>query len=337
MKLTYDGIELKVATIELDRKPVWTADGSGSYLYTQFDINCICLASSAVPISFPRNEAVGMSWVRDPDRTKRETTINTNPPTTDIAIRHALATPRKKLVLEANGVELLVSPEEGKPCDCNQGPIPKVFPITTSFGDGQAFAYNWQCTTWINECLNEEGEEHLAALLSNRFYQYHQLDPDYFLTIVTEGTAYFRADIVWERGLNPDDLRPLLFLPIPAGYQREDIQVWNEPNVGAYHYRFVDKQRGSQFVAGNEIGATRAEVYYQQALITDQDVLNGALGGIERHQQLKWYADQERNKEKSERVGKGAVNPNSRDPFVSRPAPTKRNPSIYGTPRRRTP
>lgn len=316
----------------MDRKPVWTEDGSGSYLYTQYDINCTCLAASVTPSNFQAGQSVGMSWVRDAAGIRE--TVASTPPKTDIAIRHALAIPRQKLVIKANGVELLRSPDDGMPCDANNGPIPKVFPIAMSFGDGQAFAYNWQCTTWKNECGENGGSTYLSALLSNRFYQHHQLDEDYFLTIVTEGTAYFRSDVVWQKRLNPDTLRPMLFLPIPLGHKREDIQVWSEPSIGAYHYRFVDRQQSSQFVVGNEIGATRAEVYYQQSLMTDQDVINGVLGGVERHQQLKWYADQQKNKEPSQRVGRGPVNPQSPNPFNTNPRPASGR--VTGTPRRRS-
>lgn len=331
MKIKYDDIELKIATIDIDRRVVWTPDGSGDYLYTQWDIDCTCLAASASPQFYQADQSVGMSWVRTGGGGIAES-LNSNPINTDAAIRHRLSMPRKTLVLEADGFELLKTPAEGMPCDAANGPFPKVFPIPMIFGNARTFGYNWQRTTFINEC-GGNGSSEPPALLSNKFSQRHVYNEDYFLTIETEGIAHFRTDVLRKNKLNPDLLRPMLVLPIPLGMKREIMEYANDPSGNVFYYKFSDRQMATQFVAGDEIGATRAEIFYEQALVTDQDVINGILGGVEKAQQIQWYAEQNKSREPSERVGKGPNDPHSNKPF--HPPRTSPNSRAYGSPRKR--
>ncbi len=134
-------------------------------------------------------------------------------------------------------------------------------------------------------------------MLSSRFAQTHDIDSDGFLTIVTEGEARFRTDLVYGQ-LNPDNLRPYLFLPIPAGFQRVNIKVQGLADVTGFRYAFVDQQLPQQLVVGDEVNATRVEATYRIAALTNDDALGVALNTIDRHYSIavnsKWAKDDEK-------------------------------------------
>jgi hypothetical protein len=157
-------------------------------------------------------------------------------------------------------------------------------------GAGKSFIVHFQATTYVNECLWAEGKD--SALVANRYSQYHELNQDYGLTIVTEGTAYFRTDRLWTVGVNPDALRPYMVLPIPLGYKRETVKVQGSSDGSS-----VDVQKSDQFVAGQEIGASRIELNYREALQSDPDLLQTAMDGIDKYFQIKWWNSNTQTKE----------------------------------------
>lgn len=244
------------------------------------------------------DDTIGMSYTKEgfaelvagaaPARLGRPPSIvhtpASNPIITDKAVRHWLSVPRRRLLIEHHspvpGDILLQSPRAGEVVDSRNGPFPEVWAIQESLGDARTFLVNFQCVTYVNEC--EEATGQFGAFLSNRYSQTQDIDVDGFLSIVTEGEARFRTDMVYGK-VNPDVLRPFLFLPIPNGFQRTDIQVAGLSDVTGLKYAFVDRQMPQQLVVGDEVGATRIEATYRQAMLNNEEALGSVLGAIDRH------------------------------------------------------
>ncbi len=308
MKIFYGDVELKLATVEINRTPIWANDESGSYLYTQFDINCVCMANSQVPDNYsklaaadgvaaigaviagaepPKVRGPGISWVRSSPGNEVPSE-NSAPVKTDNAIRLRLVAPRRKLRVLVDKEVVLESPVGNAQCDAKNGPLPKAFPITESFGNAESLMYNWQCTTWVNECGVNASDQPEPALLSNRFTQTQVLDEDYFITNHTEGVAHFRVDKLLERDVRPDDIRTLLFHPIPYGFKRENIKVWHQGSMDTMYYSFTDIQQPMQCVIGADSNATRIRMRYEQAIISETDLLSGLVGLGREVQDIQW-------------------------------------------------
>ncbi len=300
MRITYSGIELEVVhLIDFERVPV-LSDDQVDYLFTKFTVTAVGLVSSDQVVDALRkgDETIGMSYVTDGFAELTAGGLNpriglpasvskssaSNPIVTDKAIRHWLSVPRRRLLIEqhnpaANNI-LLQSPKSGAVCDAHNGPFPEVYAVQESFGDARVFIVSLQITTYVNEC--EENVGQFGAFLSNRFSQTQEVDADGFITLLTEGEARFRTDLIYGQ-LNPDNLRPFLFLPIPNGFKRQNIEVEGLSDVSGFRYKFVDQQMPQQLVVGDEIGATRVEATYRQAMVTNEDALGTVLQTFERH------------------------------------------------------
>lgn len=215
------------------------------------------------------------------------------------AIRHRLTTPRGKLfVFAGSGMEsgvpapgtdappvaatiTLTSPLAGNTCDCKNGPIPRILSMPTVHGDAETLMVDWACETYVNE--NElNGVNPSGVLLSNRFSQTHVVDDHGYTTVVTEGDAVFRADMVYRLPASPDADRPVLFMPIQFGFVRENIQVTGHPDSLGVHYSYQDRQVPVNFVAGPYCKAASISAVHRQAIVTNTDVLGGALSAYER-------------------------------------------------------
>lgn len=321
MKISYSGIQIEVChLIDFKRTPVMSDDGV-DYLFTKFEVICTGLISSdqvleaigvvdrPLGISY-KQEGFGELSVpgRPPGIGRPPSILKTaasNPIITDKAIRHWLEIPRRRLIIEHDnpappqGQILLQSPKSGYVCDAHNGPVPTVYDVHESVGDARVFLVSFGIETYVNEC--EENVGLLGAFLSNRFSQTQDIDADGFITIVTEGEARFRTDLIYGQ-LNPDLLRPFLFLPIPNGFKRGPIRVSGLSDVSGMRYEFVDQQMPQQLVVGDEIGATRVEASYRQIMMTNEDALGTALNTIDRHYSIavnsKWAKpDEEKSKD----------------------------------------
>ena len=220
--------------------------------------------------------------------------------TTHQAIRHRLATPRGRLyIFSGPGMEsgtpqagekdppgkfspiIVESPSKDpetktvRPCDCKNGPFPKVLSIQMVLGDATTFMVDWSCETYINEGP-DNGVDPSGILLSNNFSQTHAIDDDSYTTITTTGAAVFRADLVQDLPMSPDASRPLLFIPIPQGFVRENIVVTGRNDVTGVDYSFQDRQVPINFPAGPYSGAMKIAAVHRQS-VSSSDVLEGAL------------------------------------------------------------
>lgn len=221
------------------------------------------------------------------------------PPLTHIAIRQRLSQPQGQLFI-FNGpgqetgnefptdsppsdlVEILIaSPINGRLVDCNNGPKPHLFNIIGDYGDGNSYIVIWGIETFINEA-DVNGITPTGALLSNRFRQTHNIDDEGYTTIVTEGTALFRSDLIYSNPISPDSLRASMFIPVPQGFTRKIDYVTGLDSAVGIKYGYSDVQVKSNFIAGSFVSAAKISAVHRQAVVTNSDILGGALDVYER-------------------------------------------------------
>lgn len=275
----------------------------------------------------------GVGILQAPRSRLREVISKPNaPPLTHQAVRHRLSTPRGKLFVFGSApndpaatsrarITMLESPTDADtPCDCKNGPFPKVLSVHTALGDATTLMVDFAVETYVNES-STNGVGLAGTLLSNRFAQTQVIDDAGYTTILTGGVAIFRTDRLYSQLESPDQRRPLLFLPIPNGFVRENIQVRGREDVTGVEYSFRDVQVPVNFPAGAYARAAKITALHRQAIVTNMDVLEGALNTYERVLGLKankYFADQDRHE--ADKAGAAAK---------GRPAP---RPSIMGKP-----
>lgn len=208
-------------------------------------------------------------------------------------IRQRLMSPRGKLFVltvdsEAfNAVPsfltpyLLESPEPGMVCDAKNGPFPKVLSIDRVHGNDETFIITFAVETYKTEAF-KNGVSTAGVLLSNRFTQTAATDDRSFTTLFTEGKAIFRTDLLYAQNRSPDELRSILMLKIPQGFQRENIQVTGLPDVTGVAYQFADRQLPVQFPGGPASGAQKIVAVHRSAIINNNQILQGALAAYDR-------------------------------------------------------
>jgi len=189
-------------------------------------------------------------------------------------------------------VMIVESPMNATVCDCKNGPIPKVLGMTSALGDATTLMVDFQIETYINEgpinTVNPSG-----ALLSHRFSQTHHVDEHGFTGIATEGTAIYRTDLVYGSAgadppgggiltRSPDTDRPFLFMPIPLGFVRSNIEVSGRKDVTGIDYSYLDIQVPVNFVAGPYAKASIISAIHRQSISSSSDIFGGAFGMVER-------------------------------------------------------
>ena len=226
-------------------------------------------------------------------------------PVSHTVIRHRLSMPRGKLfIFSGPGTELdtfspieisssnlfVRSPADGYEVDCKNGPIPKVLNITSALGDSNSLIVDWSCVAYINEGeLNRVAKN--GALLSNRFSQVHEIDADGYTTTFTSGVAIYRTDLLWKNFTSPDVDRSLLFMPVPSGFVRTNIQVTGMPDVTGVHYAYTDRQVEINFPVGPLARASSISVEHTQKLST-KDGIDTLLGAYEKFRYMGGLGDQ---------------------------------------------
>lgn len=238
---------------------------------------------------------VGIDRGRFNKPTRNIVLSSAKPFTTHKAIRHRLETPQGQLyVFSGPGMETgnpvagttapppnpddidLISPTAGRPCDCKNGPFPKLLGVTMASGDANTLVVDWACETYVNEA-QENNVSPSGGLLSNRFSQVHSVDDDGYTTLTTHGVAIFRTDFIYGVGINPDSDRAVLFMPIPQGFRRVIDYVEARPDVTGLEYEYHDTQVPVNFVAGPYARASQIAAVHRQAVSADVDVVNGVL------------------------------------------------------------
>lgn len=209
---------------------------------------------------------------------------------TEKLIHTRLLDPRGQLIVFTGTGEdpqevLLHSPGWGRHCDAKNGPLPQQLRILQSFGEAGSFFIEWACVTYVNDQPRTNRED---PLLSNRFSMSHTLDEDYFTTISVQGEALFDVGLLHSRGINPDKYRPNLFLPIPQGFVRENIQVTGLPGMEGVSYSFSDRQLPMSFAAGPYAEATRIHAEHAQVIDCTGDPSGSFLAGLSDYYNRRW-------------------------------------------------
>lgn len=233
-----------------------------------------------------------------------------DPTNTHASIRHRLSTPRGKLyIFWGQGMEsgspppgssqppgqggrfaplFLESPGPAVggtgdlPCDCKNGPIPKLLSVVESVGDSLTMMVDFSVETYVNESADNNVLPG-GPLLSNRFTQTHEISGDSYTTITTEGTAVFRTDFVYNLPAAPDSQRSILFMPIGPGFTRKVLYVRGRADVTGVDYAYEDTQVSVNFVAGPFVKAASISAVHRQAVFNQPDVwANSPLTVFER-------------------------------------------------------
>jgi hypothetical protein len=113
-----------------------------------------------------------------------------------------------------------------------------------------------------------------SVMLSNRYRRTHDIDQDFYTTIITEGRAVFRTDRLLFLGAVPDDFRSYLMQPLPSpSMKRVSVQTVAEPEGNAVSYRIVDKELHLTVVPPS---VTRIEAF--QTVSCDNPNIEGGAG-----------------------------------------------------------
>lgn len=231
------------------------------------------------------------------------------------AVRHRLQQPRGEFWwfngAGADADVLFRAPADGCRCDPAGGPKPRLLGIDAAVGDGQMLVCGFQ----IEFAVIEAGENGVPlldpkALLSNQFKQTHAIDPAGYTTIHTEGEAVFRADFVLLHRENPDAFRPTFFLPQPNWAVRENIVTESIPGHLGVRYAYDDRQTSGYFPAGVHVKAAGISIRHRQSIVSDGDVLEGALTVYERQLGVRVnrrFAQDERAARRRRRASNGAA------------------------------
>lgn len=279
-----------------------------------------------LPVEFTHNShGIALSLNRQIFRIVPRTV---NPITTHKAIRERLLQPRGQLVVWDGfgdfGTLMLMSPEPGSATDCKNGPTPLVVEwmdaVGTHGSQYSGFAHlQFVIETYVSENV-QNGVSNPRTVLSNRFSMRHTVDEESFLSIEVTGTALFRTDWVYRFQQNPDLYRPTLFMPIPNGFVRENIQVIGMPDVTGVQYSYRDRQVKASFTAGPFCKASTIHTEYRSALVSDTEVLEGALSTYERLLNIKWLRSHAKEQDKDDALP-DQVNPKNKKKKPRQPPP----------------
>ena len=266
MHLSYNGIELKLLTLDsVSREAVWTPDGV-DLLYVKWKIAASCVYA-------PGAYMPGNALTRNPNGTVAPRAgftgnnptgdyVATNPVllafahtgtiVTESYLRDKLFVPRKALRIwgyDANGTEKvwLSSPLAPATCDANNGPKILGCHIVSATGAPSSFAVQMEIETAVPPCPSGSDR----PLLGHRWQMTHTHDADYYLTRVVHGQAVFHPGLMDHYAKNPDWFRKDLFHPCPLGFQRTLGEVALSSDGCVLDYSYSDTDQTVCFDPGN--------------------------------------------------------------------------------------
>lgn len=204
------------------------------------------------------------------------------------AIRDTLALPRQPLLYQdeqnnvmvqspplapvganafqpGGGLGVNVLPGTQLDCDCDGGPKPlRPAEVLAVHGAGKSVIVRFAVSTTVNDSiywtaqggLKQQGQAapKPPVILSNRWSTSESLDEGAYSTRTYAGRAVFRADLLRDLTITPNDgAGKRLAVPddfrsywanfnIPPGFQRRQVMVDQEPSGFAVRYRVVDTQ-----------------------------------------------------------------------------------------------
>lgn len=276
--LTYGGIVLQVLkTHHIGSEDVYDETGL-DYLWTKYTFDVTGLVNLA-----------NTSYTTQPNNPAPVATPGQPPFLTVANIRDTLSLPRQQLTYtDEVGNEMVRSPADAPvpaaqfqpgggiqnnivqppvplDCDCDGGPKPlRPAEVLAVHGAGKSVIVRFTVSTTVNDSIFWTGQGGLTVLgraapkppviLSNRWSLTESLDEAAFSTRIYSGRAVFRADLLRDLTITPDDgAGKRLAVPddfrsywasfnIPPGFQRQQVFVEQEPSGFAVRYRVVDVQ-----------------------------------------------------------------------------------------------
>jgi hypothetical protein len=266
--LIYNNIGLNLLKTNSVERTVKHSDDGVEYVHTEFTISVTAVYSPAQGAT-----SYGPGPTYEPGNL---------PMVTDAIIRHYLMQPRKSLLYQEGGIDILSVPvnlDDGGAIDAYNGPIPQSCSITRITGS-RLFYVNYVVKCFIIECPTGSDcgdfSSVCCALVSSRYSRTEYIDEQYRSTMVTSGIAYFRSDVLSQFGTSPDAFRGMLIPPQLNGYKRKNIQFSLASNGSMIEFSCYDVEN---FI---DLGSITSPGTAASVGITDMDLrysAGPALGG----------------------------------------------------------
>jgi hypothetical protein len=249
-QLIYNGIPLQFTRTNSFQRIVRMSDDKTEYMWTDFiiDINFIYAPSAT---SYP--------------------TQGLMPEVSDVNLRFLLMQPRQPLYYAEGGIPILSIPsnlDNGGAIDAENGPIPMECTIPRIAGASLLFG-RFVIKTSLREC--PDGSI-ISAVASSRYSRSESLDGQFRSTIITNGRAYFRSDVLAALAINSDAFRGYL-VPSPFLYYRRKQMFVNLESSGIVmeftaidEEQFVDLGDGTLPGTAGSIGIVDMDLNYSANL-----------------------------------------------------------------------
>jgi hypothetical protein len=164
---------------------------------------------------------------------------------TDVAIRQYIMQPRRLLVVDIGGVEIMRSPATdpvtGSPLatDAYNGPVPRNVNVQEVLGS-KTFLVSFVVEVFLNECNADQPN----VVLSHRWTMEDIVEmPHYLTTRIISGWATLRTDWMIAAGFAPDDFRAAFFHPVLPVMQRQRATISVSEDGASLQYTLVDQER----------------------------------------------------------------------------------------------
>lgn len=259
-EIEYNGVKLEVLRVwDYRKEPLYNGP---DYLYTRHQLFVRALYNpEAMAYDL---QPQGQVFVPVAAKGKR-----TQAALTDIAIRHALTQPRKRLLwsipdlVNGGDIRILRSPTIDRgvnkeyECDAANGPFPRLVDVVAVKG-AKTFLVDFAIETFINEC--DLYVYSPSTILSDRWTMSEEYDQDFFTIRTTRGHIVFRTDRLLALGFVADDFRDyFLQLDVPPNFKRDRVSVAVAEDGSSADYVIVDRERAINVVAK---GVTRIELIF---------------------------------------------------------------------------
>ncbi len=250
MRILFDHVEFHALFAKQIERTAIYSDDKSTYLWTDWRIEIDCIYNPGAT-SFTTDVA-GTPVITPPNNS------GVLAPFTDVALRHFLAQPRRRLLITDDPAVILLDTgtyvdgagvTRAKP-DCTNGPRCTVQSIERLHG-----SRTYQCRL-VFECSINECES-ARLLLAHRWAQSIDINQDHFQVVHTQGQCVFNQSALIVNDNFPDQLRSTLMHPIPANFRRCAIKV--EPGSDGYTYNYYTMDVEQPFNLGTNFPAVRIE------------------------------------------------------------------------------
>lgn len=184
----------------------------------------------------------------------------------DVAVRHWLAAPRLTLRYIVGGVVLLETTAPGAVTGVDGGPIPlDVFSVIKVHGAPTLHVRcGWSGSIRENQqSIRGRTAGPVSPLISLTTKCSESTDQDYRSTRTTQGRAVFRADVMEQLNLVPDDFRGWLISPVAQNFKRGPIDVTATEDGTQLEWQTQDREQYARIL---HAGVTRIEGFHEVSI-----------------------------------------------------------------------